>query len=492
MKKKVVVIGSGLGGLSVASYLAKYGFDVTVLEKNNQPGGRAMKWEKNGYKFDLGPSWYWTPQIFDKFFSDFGYKTSDFYQLKKLNPSYRIFWNKNDIDNISSDLNEIKEIFEKYQKGSFEKLKKILEEGKFMLDLALNKFLYREYKSILDLFNFQLIFNALKLKVLQSYQSVIDRNFMNDRLKKMTTWQSLFLGSTPQLLPALYIFMLYIDFVLGTWYPQGGIYQLPNAIYKMASNLGVKFIFNKPVNSIEIKNNLVIGVKTQDSDFFQADFVVANADYFFVEQNLLPEKYRSYSLSYWNNRKVSPSALLYYFGVEKKIKNIIHHNYYFNTETWNQHMNSLFSNPDWPGDFPSIYFSATSKTDNTAPEGCENLFILIPVSSGLDDTEEVRKKYRDYVISKIEELTEENFGKNIVVERVISHRDQQDLYNSFKGSCFGLAQTLFQSLNFRPKNRSKKLKNLFYVGHFTHPGISMPMTIISGEVVANIIKNIKY
>ena len=490
-KKRVVVIGAGFGGISSACYLAKLGLDVTIIEKNLQPGGRAAQLVDSGFTFDLGPSWYWTPNIFERFFNDFGKTHKDFFELIRLNPSYKIFWNSSEIDEFSTDINQIYEIFERYEKNSSKKLEKILKDGEFILNLALEKFLYREYNSIIDLLKKDLVLNGIKLNIFTNLENLINKNFKNSRLKKIVTWQSLFLGATPKILPAMYMFMIYVDFVLGTWYPKGGIFEISKALQKLAEKLGVKFIFGEEVQKILVNSkNFAYKVLTKNSNEFEFDYLVANADYPYVETQLLDPQFQSYDINYWNKKKVSPSSLLYYFGINKKISNIIHHNFYFNEESWDSHFGSLFTKPDWPEN-PSIYFSATSKTDNTAPQNMENIFVLVPVASGLEDTEDIKQKYKEYVINKIEELTHESLKQNIIVEHIISHSDQIKMYNAFKGSCFGLAQTLFQSLSFRPKNRSKKVKNLFYAGHFTHPGISMPMTLISGKVVANMIAKIE-
>jgi len=487
MKKKVIIIGSGLGGMSCACYLAKNGFQVQILEKNETYGGRASVKSIDGFKFDLGPSFYWMPSIFEKFFNNFNKTSEDYFKLIRLDPSYRIFNDGSGQLDIPANIEKLYKIFESFEKDSSVKLKKLIENGKFMLDISLNKFLYREYKSIFALLDKDLILQGSRLQVYKSLQSVIDSNFKDENLKKLVTWQSLFLGASPENLPALYIFMLYVDFVLGTWYPMGGISELPKAIYTLALELGVEFKFQTNVEHINTIDGVATGVKTSNETFL-ADYIVANADYHFVESKLLDPEMRSYKEEYWNKRTVAPSSILIYLGINKKLNGLIHHNYFF-SKTWKAHFDSLFKKPAWPKN-PSVYFSVTSKTDlSTAPEGMENVFVLIPVAANLEDSDSIREFYYDYAIKKLEEISGEAIKESVIYKEIRTHRDQIELYNSFQGTCFGLAQTLFQTANFRPKNRSRKVKNLFFAGHFTHPGIGMPMVIISGEVVSNIIIN---
>mgnify|MGYP001385457723 CR=1 FL=1 len=485
--KTAIVIGAGLGGLAASCYLAKDGYKVTVFEKNSDIGGRASVVEQDGFRFDMGPSWYWMPDIFEKFFNDFGKKSSDYYKLIRTDPSYRVYWGKDDKLDMPVDLNELFKIFEELEPGSSLKLQKIMDEGKEMLEIALSKFLYRNYNSILDLANPELIVKGLKLKVFKSLQSLINSNFKNERLRQLCTWHSLFLGATPENLPSLYSFMLYVDFKVGTWYPEKGIFELPKAMYSLAKELGVEFKFNAPVTKINVENGVAKSVLVNNQDMV-ADYIVVNADYQFAETRLLDEQWQTYKQKYWEKTTVAPSSLLYYIGFNKKLKNVIHHNYYF-CKDWSGHFDTLFKNPDLPPQDPAFYFNVASVTDSSmAPAGKDGMFILIPVASNLKEIDQKREEIFNNTIKKIEEITEQELTNSIVTKRFISQKDQIELYNSYKGTCFGLAQTLFQTASFRPKNKSDKVSNLYYCGHFTHPGIGMPMVIISGYVVSELIR----
>lgn len=486
-EKNAIVVGAGLGGLASACYLAKDGYKVTVIEKNDSYGGRASILQENGFRFDMGPSWYWMTEIYDKFFNDFGKKTSDYFELVRISPSYKVFWNKDEILDVPVELEDLYKVFEEMEPGSSEKLKKIMDEGKEMLDIALSKFLYRNYNSVLDLANPELIIKGLKLKVFKSLQSVINTNFKNSKLRQLCTWHSLFLGATPENLPSLYSFMLYVDFKLGTWYPKGGIFELPKAMHKLATELGVEFIFNSAVTKIDVEKGIAKGVFVADK-YYKADNIVFNGDYQFAETKLLEKEWQTYNSSYWEKTVVAPSCLLFYIGVNKKLVNVEHHNYYF-SNNWDDHFDTLFKNPSLPPKDPAFYFNIASKSDsNLAPEGNDTLFVLIPVASDLPEIEDHKDHYFKNVIKKIEDLTGNSISDSIIAKRIISPADQTNLYNAYKGTCFGLAQTLFQTASFRPKNKSTKVSNLFYCGHFAHPGIGMPMVIISGYVASDLVK----
>lgn len=489
--KKVVIVGAGLGGLSAACFLAQKGFDVTVIEKNDQAGGRATIYEENGFKFDLGPSWYWMPEIFESLFKKLGHNREDFFELKKLDPSYRIYWDKDDFIDMPANIGEVYELFDEIEHGAGKKLEKILQNSKVIYDLAINKLLYKYHSNLADMLTPEIIKETVKNQLYVSLEKLIRKNFKSFRLEQLTTWQSLFLGASPQNTPAFYSFMLYADFVLNTWYPIGGIHEFPKALYEIAQKLGVKFQFEEPVKSLEFneKTKKVTKVITDKSEY-ETDYALMNCDYHFVETRLLPEQYRTYDESYWDKKTVAPSCLLFYIGINKKLSKIKHHNFFFeNKENWDQHFDSLFNNQDWPGERPTFYFSSTSVTDSsTAPEGHENIFVLIPIAADLDDTEEIREKYFNYTVQKMEYLLGEKFAKNIIVKKIVGPSEQKSVYNSFKGTCFGLAQTLTQSVFMRPNQKSKKVKNIYYAGHFTHPGIGIPMVPISAEIASQLIE----
>jgi phytoene desaturase len=484
--KKVVLIGSGFAGMSAACFMAKAGWDVTVLEKNSMPGGRARQLKADGFTFDMGPSWYWMPDVFEHFFNCFGKNVSDYYQLQRLDPSYRVYWPTGAMD-IPADYTELKKLFEKVEPGSGEALDKFLAEAAYKYEVGINKLVYKPGQSLSEFVDMDLIKGVFKLDVFTSMKKHIGKYFKNWQLQQLLEFPVLFLGALPQDTPALYSLMNYADIKLGTWYPQGGMYSIVNGMYELAKELGVKFYFDHTVTQIQTDNNLAKKVSVQtgnESILFEADVVIANADYHFTESKLLNENYKTYSEAYWDKRVMAPSSLLYYVGLNKKLKNVLHHSLFFDT-SFEVHGKEIYTTPQWPTE-PLFYVSVTSVTDETAaPQGCENLFFLIPVAAGLQgDTEALRENYFEKILQRFENRIGEEIREAIVYKRSYSVSNFITDYNSFKGNAYGLANTLMQTALLKPAIRSKKVKNLFYTGQLTVPGPGVPPSLISGEVVA--------
>ena len=485
LKKKVFIIGSGFSSLSAACYLAKYGFDVSIFEKNDSFGGRARQFKKNGYTFDMGPSWYWMPDVFDRFFKDFNKKSSNLYKIKKLNPGYKVFFKNNETVSISSDVNKIIETFENIEKGSGKKLKKFLKEAKNNYELAVKDMLYKMPGfSILELINLKTI---LKLNLfLTNINKQVNSIFKNEMLRSILKFPVLFLGAKPNKTPAFYNFMNYADFGLGTWQPKNGFYDVVKSMITIAKEQGVSFNKNSNVEKINIDSGEIKSIRVNGKDLC-CDFLVSGADYAHTE-SLLDKKYRHYSTRYWEKRVWSPSSLLFYIGVKKRLKNLNHHNLFFDT-SFKKHSNEIYTNPVWPEN-PLFYVNLTSKTfKHTAPKGHENCFILIPIATNLDDSDDIREKYFDKVLDRMEKLTKQKIRDFIDYKRSYCIKDFKEDYNSYGGNAYGLANTLFQTAFLRPKLKSKKVKKLYFSGQLTVPGPGVPPSIVSGKLVANIIKN---
>jgi len=478
----IAVIGSGFSGLSAACFLAKEGFDVTVLEKNESAGGRARKFSSHGFTFDMGPSWYWMPEVFEKFFRHFGKSPSDYYSLTRLDPSYRIVYSKDDYLDIPAGGENLCAVFDRLEPGSGTQLKRFLEEGKYKYDIGINQLVHKPGLSLGELLDFNLVKGAFQLHVFQSISAYIRKFFTHPKLIQLLEFPVLFLGATPENTPALYSLMNYADMSLGTWYPMGGMHKVIEAMVQLATELGVKFEFNSLVNALKMNSKNAKGVVVNGT-FRSFDYIVASADYHHVEQHLLPASHRQYSEKYWSNRVMAPSSLIFYLGINKKIEGLLHHTLFFDQD-FKQHANEIYENPQWPS-APQFYISCTSKTDPTvAPEGCENIFILIPVAPGLDDREETREKYFDSVLQRLENLVGQSIREHIIFKRSYAHRDFIHDYNAFKGNAYGLANTLWQTANLKPSIVNNKVQNLFYTGQLTVPGPGVPPSIISGEVVA--------
>ncbi|MFZ6010168.1 MAG: phytoene desaturase family protein [Bacteroidota bacterium] len=479
---KIAVIGSGFSGLASAACLAKEGFDVTVFEKNSLPGGRARKFEAEGFTFDMGPSWYWMPDVFEKFFTLFHKSTCDYYQLTRLDPSYRIYFGHRDFLDIPSGVEKLCKLFEGLEPGSGKQLLKFLVEAKFKYQIGIQELVYKPGLSISEFAKVELLKSILKLHVFQSISRYIRKFFKEPRIIKLLEFPVLFLGATPEKTPALYSLMNYADMALGTWYPQGGMFKVVEGLVNLAESQGVKFIFNSPVQRFEMNGKRTKGLWVNEV-LKPFDYTVASADYHHVEQHLIPAPFRKYSEHYWDKRTLAPSSLLFYLGVDKKINGLLHHTMFFDQD-FSLHAREIYEDPKWPTS-PQFYISCPSKTDNTvAPPGHENLLILIPVAPGLTDEETIREKYFNLVIDRLEKLTGESVRQHIVYKRTYAHNDFIADYNAFKGNAYGLANTLWQTANLKPSMVNKKIKNLFYTGQLTVPGPGVPPSLISGQVAA--------
>lgn len=482
MSKKVIVIGSGFAGLSTAASLAQKGYEVTILEKNSGAGGRARKFEADGYIFDMGPSWYWMPDVFEQYFARFGKKVSDYYELIRLDPAYKIVFGQGDEMPIPANIDALKAMFESYEKGSAAKLEQFLKEAAYKYEVGMNEFVYKPSHGIMEFADLRVLKSLFGLQMLTSMSKYVDKNFKHQQLRELLKFPVLFLGATPEDTPAMYSLMNYADLVLGTWYPKGGMHKIVEAMLALAEEQGAKIKLNQNVKQIITKNGKATKVVT-DTDEFEADIVVAAADYHHVEQNLLAPEARTYTQKYWDKRVMAPSSLLFYLGVNKKLKNLLHHNLFFD-EDFPQHAKEIYKDPQWPSK-PLFYACLSSKSDDTAaPEGHENLFLLIPTAPDLVDTPALHEHYYNLIMDRLETLTGQTIRDAVTYRRSYAHSDFKQDYNAYKGNAYGLANTLRQTAFLKPKLKSKKVNNLYYAGQLTTPGPGVPPSIISGLVVA--------
>lgn len=487
MSKTAVVIGSGFAGMSLASFLAKNGWQVTVLEKHDQPGGRARQLKASGFTFDMGPSWYWMPDVFERYFNQFGKHAADYYQLERLDPSYRIYW-PDDYWDVPANYESLKRLFEQYEPGAAKSLDKVMAEAAYKYKTGVQKLVFKPGESWTEFIDADLIRGVFKLDVFTSVKKHFSRHFKHPKIRQLLEFPVLFLGALAGNTPALYTLMNYADIKGGTWFPKGGMYKIVEGMHTLATELGVTFLFEHDVQEIKTAKGTATEVISRNEDgnitSFTADVIVSNADYHFTETKLLKSSSRTYSEKYWEGRVMAPGCLLYYVGLNKKIDGLQHHSLFFDVP-FASHAQDIYTTPRWP-ELPLFYVSATSVTDaSQAPEGCENLFFLIPVASGLQgDDDALRKRYFEQVIKRFEQRTGSNIKDNIVFYKSFAGSDFVSEYNAFKGNAYGLANTLLQTAVLKPKCRSKKVTNLFYTGQLTVPGPGVPPSLISGEVVA--------
>ena len=488
---KIAIIGSGFSGLSAACYLSKEGHQVEIFEKNAEVGGRArQKITDCGFVFDMGPSWYWMPDVFERFFSDFGYKVEDLYQLTLLNPSFDIVFSGNELLSVPASFEELKATFEELEPGSALKLVQFMEDAEFKYQVGMMKLVYKPGLSVLEFVDLDLIKGVFQLEVFTAFSKHVRKYFKHPKLVALMEFPVLFLGAMPKDTPALYSLMNYAGLKLGTWYPQGGFGKVVSSMEGIARKQGVKFHLSSPVDKINVANLCVKGIKVKglDIDF---DAVISSADYQHTDQVLLEPAYRNYKSDYWETKVFAPSCLIFYIGLSKKISSISHHTLFFE-EDLDKHAIEIYKHPKWPT-APLFYVCCPSKTDSTvAPEGCENLFLLMPIATDLEDSVLLRKQYFDIMLARLEKQVGEEVAPYIIYNESYCVEDFKLDYNSYKGNAYGLANTLMQTANLKPKIKSKKVKNLFYTGQLTVPGPGVPPSIISGKLAAEqVFKNIK-
>ena len=483
MNKKIYIIGSGFSALSASCYLAKAGYEVIVLEKNDSLGGRARQYKKDGFTFDIGPSWYWMPDVFERFFADFGKKPSDYYTLDKLNPGYEVYFGENSSVKIASELKDIYKLFEDEEKGSAKHLKTFLDSAKSNYDTAIKDLVYQPGVSPLELVNTTTI--ARVSQFFSTIRKQVRKDIKSEKLIKILEFPVLFLGAKPNNTPAFYNFMNYADFGLGTWHPRGGMYTVIEGMVSLAKSLGVTFQTSANVEKIITDTNKNVTGLLVNGKEIKTDLVLSGADYHHTE-TLLDKNVRQYSESYWEKKTFAPSSLLFYVGFDKKIKNASHHTLFFDTD-FDAHAKEIYDNPQWPTD-PLFYANFTSITDKTsAPEGKEAGFFLIPLAPGIEDTEELREEYFHKIMDRFEKLTGQEVKKHVLFKKSFCVNDFKSEYNSYKGNAYGMANTLLQTAFLRPKIKSSKIKNLYFTGQLTVPGPGVPPALISGKIASELI-----
>ena len=485
MGKKVAIIGSGFSALAASCYLAQAGHEVTIYEKNQTIGGRARQLKRDGFTFDIGPTWYWMPDVFERFFADFGKKPSDYYSLEKLGPAYQVYFGVHDFVTIANNLDEICVTFESIEKGAGAKLQKFMAEAKSNYDIAIKDLVYNPGVSPMELITLE-----TAKKVGQFFSNIrrdVRKQFKNTKLIQILEFPVLFLGAKPSDTPSFYSFMNYADFGLGTWHPKNGMYSVILAIESLAKSLDVTIETNSNVSKILVTNQTATGLIVNDQTIL-ADVVLSGADYHHSE-TLLDEQHRAYSEKFWSNQTFAPSSLLFYVGFDKKIINVEHHSLFFDVD-FDAHAHSIYDDPRWPEN-PLFYASFPSKTDtNSAPEGKEAAIFLIPLAPGIEDTEAIRETYFEKIITRLELLTGQELKNNIIFKNSFCVNDFINDYNSYKGNAYGLANTLLQTAFLRPKLKSKKVQHLYFTGQLTVPGPGVPPALISGKLVAELIEKI--
>ncbi|MBC7552817.1 MAG: phytoene desaturase [Taibaiella sp.] len=487
---KIAVIGSGFAGLSSACFLAKAGHSVTVFEKNATIGGRARVLKEKGFTFDMGPSWYWMPDVFDRFFNSFGKKTSDYYELIQLDPGFQMMFGNDDTVRLPAAVNDVYKMVEGIEVGAAANMAKFLLQAEVKYKIGMGIMVYKPSASWSEFARVDIMVNAPKLQLLTPVSTHVRKYFKDKRLIALMEFPVLFLGAMADRIPAMYTMMNYAAISLGTWYPTGGMARIVNAMETLALSLGVKFKTSTEVTSVNIESKRAVSVSA-GGDVYKVDGVVGAGDYHHIEQKLLQPQYRNYDQEYWDKRTFAPSALIFYIGVSKRIKKLLHHNLAFDAAI-DLHSKEIYDNPVWPSE-PLFYVCCPSKTDaGVAPQGMENLFILMPVATGLTDTEAIRERYFDIIIKRLEALCGDDIAGHIIYKKSYCINDFVADYHACRGNAYGLANTLAQTAVLKPALRNKKVSNLFYAGQLTVPGPGVPPALVSGQLAAEqLIKTLK-
>ena len=487
MNTQVTIVGAGFAGLSAAAYLARDGYRVRILEKNEGLGGRARQFSADGYTFDMGPSWYWMPEVFEQFFNDFGSTAAEHYELVRLDPSYEVVFGVEDRIEVPASTQDLFALFEELEPGSSANLQQFLDEAEYKYRVGINEFVQKPGHSILDFADVRVFKSVFKLQMLTDMASYVRRLFKHPQLIQLLEFPVLFLGATPSNTPALYSLMNYADLKLGTWYPLGGMHQIIEGMAAVARGQGVEILSGNAVEKVTTTSGEVQSVTTANGTVYPTDILVCAADYHHFEQELLAPQDRMYSSDYWQGRTMAPSSLLFYIGLDRKVPGLHHHTLFFDAD-FNRHAHDIYEEPVWPDD-PLFYVCAPSVTDpSVAPAGCENMFFLLPLAPDLDDNEERREHYWNLMCERLARRVGFDIRPHVRYRRGYAHREFREDYNAYRGNAYGLANTLRQTAFLKPKLRSKKLRNLWYAGQLTTPGPGMPPSIISGEVAARDIK----
>jgi phytoene desaturase len=484
MKKKIAIIGSGFSGISAAAYSSQQGHEVHVFEKNSSLGGRARKFTtENGYVFDMGPSWYWMPDIIESFFEDFGRKASDFYELVSLDPQFEMVFS-DEIMAVPQSYQAMKNLFEETETGAGKRLDDFMEDAQYKYEVGMKDFVNKPCHSWMEFISPKIAKSVLKLDLLSNFHRFVRKYFSHPKLIMLMEFPVIFLGAAPKDIPALYSLMNYGGYKLGTWYPMGGFSKVIEAMATVAKEQGAQFHCNAQVEEIIVKNKKATSIVVNDTEI-EFDTIIASSDYHHTEKHLLPEEYRNYTENYWKTRTFAPSCLIYYLGFKEKVPNLKHHTLFFENNL-DLHTHEIYEDKKWPTQ-PLFYACCPSKTDaHVAPENCENIFLLMPIATGIQDNEEIREHYFQEMIIRLEKHTDtSDLLSKIDYKKSYCIKDFKEDYNAYEGNAYGLANTLNQTAVLKPSLKNKKINNLFYTGQLTVPGPGVPPSIISGKIAAN-------
>ena len=484
-KPRAIIIGAGYGGMALANILGKAGYRVDVYEKNATAGGRIAAIHKDGYVFDLGPSWYLMPEVFEQYYQLFGESAETRLDLMRFNPGYKVYFEKYPTLTIQGDVNVDKHTFEAIEPGAGRKLERYVAHSSQAYELAVKHFLYNNFLRLRDVFALPVIMNAPRMLALvfTNLDRHVSRVFRDIRLKQLLEYHMVFLGSSPFQAPAIYTLMSHLDYRSGVYYPRRGMLSLVQDMQALGTAYDVEYHYNSPVQQILVEGGKAVGVRLPDGSEVRADIVVSNADMHHTETVLLAPEHQSFPARYWAKRQPGPGALLVSLGVEGTLPDLMHHNLYF-VDNWRENFDSIYVDKKVPEN-ASIYVCNPTKTDpSLAPEGHENLFILMPLPAGVALSDDEQSQLADRAIDLFARAIDvPDLAQRITTRHTFGPRDFGDTFNAWQYNAFGgESHLLFQSVIFRTSNQSRKVKNLYYVGAGTVPGIGLPMCLIGAQL----------
>lgn len=482
--KKVVIIGAGIGGLATANLLAEAGYDVHVYEKERTAGGRAGKLVRKGFQFDTGPSWYLMPEVFEHYYGLLGESADAWLELEKLTPAYKVFFESSDPIIITGKQARDQQTFEKIEAGAGAALAEYVQKSDDIYQLSLKHFLYSNFEKVTDFMHQDILKKVGRLPYLLGIS--IDRyvsGFVKDmRLKQILEYPMVFLGTSPFSAPAMYSLMSALDFKEGVFFPKRGMYAIIESLVAIGKKRGVRYHFSSETMKIVSKQGKASGVVLKSGETVLADIVISNADLHHTETKLLKPADRTYPEEYWKKKQPGPGALLLYLGVKGSIPEFEHHNLLF-VDAWKENFKAIYKTGSAP-ETASIYISLTSKTDQSvAPAGHETIFVLVPLPPNLKWSAKKTDEMVSHYLTQIKNMTGVDLESRLVVREVFGPSDFKTKYYSWQSSMLGQSHILKQSAFFRTPNISKKVKNLYYVGCNTTPGIGLPMCLIGAELV---------
>lgn len=482
-KPSAIVIGAGIGGIATAARLARHGFHVTVLEKNEKPGGRANQIVQDGHRFDIGPTLFLMPEVWEETYAALGEKLSDHLHLRRIDPTYAVHFEDGLRLQLTSNLGAMQSQLEKVEKTAFTGFLHYIAEGNVHYKLSVEKFLGRNFRNIFEYFSPRNLPLLFRLKALQKHYANTGRFFKDERLKAAFTFQNMYLGLSPFDAPATYSLLQYTELAEGVWYPMGGMYRAIESLVGIAEKLGVRFIYNCPVREIQTEGSRVRGVTTEDGREFLADIFVGNADLPYIFRKLLPESRAAHALS---DKKYTCSTIMFYWAVDKQYPQINHHNVFLGGD-YEDSFKRIFNDHDLPRD-PSFYVHAPARTDpSAAPAGQDTLYVLVPVghldAARPQDWNARVQQARTAVIGRLSrEMGIDDLGQHLKFEIVYQPETWKQQFNLEKGAAFGLSHNFTQVGYLRPQNRHSRYKNLYFAGASTHPGTGLPIVLLSAKL----------